>query len=166
MYEDKLKDNDVSRKLSMSVSKYCGSPTFYRKSLMNENSSIEKAGREQCSSPKKSLPRQESLVVSPLKFAVISAPEEDKLSPRKMTTLKGSDSNVCYLNDYPKIAKPVNPNPNIIIGAALHDLLVLLRLHKNKGPLMFQAAKSNQTFLYIEKQAAVLRVYLYKIFIA
>ena len=76
------------------------------------------------------------------------------LSQESVSSIDGS---VPFLNNYPKMFKTVDPNPNTIIACALKDLILLLTVHKGKGQNMFVAAGKSPHFEVIEKQAAVLK---------
>eukprot|EP01022_Parablepharisma_sp_SALTPOND_P016858 TRINITY_DN2577_c0_g1_i1.p1 TRINITY_DN2577_c0_g1~~TRINITY_DN2577_c0_g1_i1.p1 ORF type:complete len:1062 (+),score=127.21 TRINITY_DN2577_c0_g1_i1:6224-9409(+) len=72
-----------------------------------------------------------------------------------------SDNPTPYLNNYKKLFKVVDPNPNTIVSCALKDLILLLNVHKDKKEKMFIATSKSPHFEVIDKQAAVLKVLFY-----
>jgi hypothetical protein len=65
-----------------------------------------------------------------------------------------------YVNNWPLPCQMVTSNPHEMIEMMLRDLIILLKVHRRKGPLMFEAAKMMEQFqAFIEPQAGALRVF-------
>ncbi len=126
--------------------------------------------RARAQSARRKPARSENLEYARLEFAAgknprvlaanrkCSRPKLKLKEEEKEKEKKKKKASAAYLNDYPKVYKPVDPNPATIVTCALKDLLALLSTQQAKGKAMFQAVGKHKLFEVIEKHAAILRV--------
>jgi len=136
---------------------------IYDKKVEEEKRSRKSAIMSEQPSKKSSRHPDPSSAPSPPKRQGIDKPETDKLRKQldkefsSSIISDSSDKQTPYINNYKKLFKTTDPNPNTIIACALKDLILLLNVHKGKGQGMFEKTGKSPHFEVVDKQAAVLR---------